>query len=396
MSNTFKIYFGLLLIIIVGIIIIDSNIPKPIDWTASYDTDDKIPYGLYVFDKEIVGFFKDQKVEKVTETPYEFFSKHESESSKVAKYTISGTYIYIKNYSDYDTESCKSLLQFVKEGHTVFLSHKVFPKTILDTLHVELKQDFHKKNSTWMANPNVSSVKYDIAEESGNYYFSKIDTLKTLVLGYQSGDSTRVNYIKVPFGKGQFLLHSLPISFTNFYLLKNNNYEYSEKVLSYNPKSTIYWHTKNQKRTSISSSPMRFILSKPALQWAWYFVWIGLLLFVIFNSKRRQRSIPILEPLTNSTIEFTQTIGNLYFQEGDINYIFDKKIIYFLERIRTEFLIDTTHLDEHFIKKLHQKSNKNLIDIEKVVFLIQQFNQTNRNATQDDLIALDRAIEKII
>ena len=54
---------------------------------------------------------------------------------------------------------------------------------------------------------------------------------------------------------------------------------------------------------------------------------------MIFNAKRRQRVVPIINPLPNTTLDFTKTIGNLYYQEGNHQNIVDKKIIYFLEKI---------------------------------------------------------------
>ena len=91
---------------------------------------------------------------------------------------------------------------------------------------------------------------------------------------------------------------------------------------------------------------------------------------MIFNAKRRQRVIPIIKPLPNTTVDFTKTIGNLYYQEGNHQNLIDKKIIYFLERVRNEYLIDTAVLDENFIKKLHAKTGKDIKDIEHLVYLI--------------------------
>ena len=47
------------------------------------------------------------------------------------------------------------------------------------------------------------------------------------------------------------------------------------------------------------------------------FVFFSLLLFMRFNARRKQRPIPIIEPLKNSTVEFTHTIANLYLKEKE-------------------------------------------------------------------------------
>ena len=72
-----------------------------------------------------------------------------------------------------------------------------------------------------------------------------------------------------------------------------------------------------------------------------------------------------------------------------------KKIIYFLEKIRNEYLIDTSVLDDNFIKKLHLKSGKKVEDIEKVVRLINYQRKSYNQSIEEDLIEINNAIEKI-
>jgi hypothetical protein len=166
--------------------------------------------------------------------------------------------------------------------------------------------------------------------------------------------------------------------------------------LSYIPKGTVFWYIKDQNGEVISDSPMRYILSQPALKWAWYIFLTGMFLFIIFNAKRKQRIVPIIKPLTNTTIDFTKTIGNLYYQEGNHDTIIDKKIIYFLEKIRNDYLIDTTQLDDDFIKKLHHKSGKDLVLIKRAVLLITNHRRSPYNSIEEDLIQINNAIEEVV
>ncbi|MBC7438697.1 MAG: hypothetical protein H7250_01755 [Flavobacterium sp.] len=198
----------------------------------------------------------------------------------------------------------------------------------------------------------------------------------------------------IKFKAGNFFLHTQPAAFTNFHLLKKNNFEYGEKVLSYLPKADVIWYTKNQNGEKISTSPLRFIFSQPALKAAWFLFLTGMLLFMIFNAKRRQRVVPIIKPLQNSSVDFTRTIGNLYFQEGEHGNLIDKKIIYFLDKIRSQYLLETITLDDNFIRKLHQKSGKNLVDIQNIVFSITHHRKNNFESIEADLIELNAAIER--
>jgi hypothetical protein len=139
---------------------------------------------------------------------------------------------------------------------------------------------------------------------------------------------------------------------------------------------------------------MRYLLSQPALKWSWYLAWITLIIFMFFNAKRRQRVIPIKEPLKNTTVDFTKTIGNLYYQEKDHQNIAEKKIIFFLEKIRNEYYIDTYNLDETFINRVNQKTGRTKKDIENVVFMIKKI-RNQSNTTEKELITFNELLEKL-
>jgi hypothetical protein len=58
--------------------------------------------------------------------------------------------------------------------------------------------------------------------------------------------------------------------------------------------------------TPLSMSPMRFILNNPPLRYAWYLLLLGLLIFVLFNAKRKQRIVPVIEPLKNTSLDLSE------------------------------------------------------------------------------------------
>jgi len=403
MSKTLKIYIAILVFILALVLIADHDQPKPIDWRPTYSVNDKIPYGLYVFDKEIKGIFK-SKVERIsTMTPYEYLDSKYDEDTLVENYKIKGTFINISETNAIDEQSIKEIFYFVSHGNNAFLSMKNFPRYLLDSLKIDVNSNFQGTSNTqvWLANKKMKAQKYTFPETIEDY-FSRIDTANTVVLGYQGKlfdkkiVNQHVNYIKVPYRQGYFYLHTQPVAFTNYNLLKNKNYQYAESVLSYLPKGDIFWYTKGQNNESISESPLRYIFSQPGLKWAWLFFLIGMLIFIIFNAKRKQRIVPILKPLPNLTVDFTKTIGNLYYQEGDHQNLIDKKIIYFLEKIRNEYLIDTTKLDDSFIQKLHHKTGKNITDIQELVYLINEHRKSYHGSLEEDLIRINNAIEKIL
>jgi hypothetical protein len=399
MNRTIKIYLFFLFVIIALVLYIDAVRPKPVDWSPTYNLKDKIPYGLSVFNEQAPGLLPDSKIKKIGQTVYEYFDPLYDNDTLVKDYKVKGTVLHICDNYLIDDESSKELFYFVGHGNTAFLSVQNLPKIFTDSLNLKTDTEFDYKNriDCWLTNQRLGTKKYDLHQGGSPFYFSSIDTLRTTVLGYQGSDKEpKINFIKVAYRQGTFLIHLQPVAFTNYHLLKDDHAAYAEKVMAYMPKGTLFWMVKEQNGLIREGTPFQYILSQPALKWAWYLFLIGMAVFIIFNAKRKQRIIPIIKPLPNTTVDFTKTIGNLYFQEGNHQNLIDKKIVYFLERIRNDYLIETTELDEQFIKKLHAKTGKELKDIEHLVYLIKYQRRSYQQSVESDLIEINNAIEKII
>ena len=390
MPKSIKIYIFILCLIPIGITIIDANKPKPVNWTPTYSVKDKMPFGLYVLNNEITTFFKKATITRFGETPYEYLDPKYSYQDST--YTTKGTVLYIDENAAIDDESAQELLYFVSHGNTAFISSTNFPVKFKDSLHFENAYSNIFSDSLHFSLTNKEEYSY--LKGTQNVYFTEFDSINTAILGYQRNDKkdSVANFIRIPHVNGYFYLHSQPAAFTNYYLLKNNNYKYAEQVLSHVEDKNIFWYLEGS-RYQIKSE-LSYIFSQPALNWAWKIALISLVVFMIFNAKRKQRIIPILEPLKNTTIDFTKTIGNLYFQEGNHQDIINKKIKFFLEKIRNEYFIDTFDLNETFVNRLHQKTGKNKAEIEHIVQLIKKF-RNQVESSDKDLIALNKALEKL-
>jgi len=393
MNKTIKIYIGLLVLLFIGTIAIEFSTPKPINWTRSFNEQHKIPYGTFVLYNELENLFTKSKVQDITISPYEYFI--DLYSWEDSTYTVNGTYMYIDDYADIDDISAQELLDFASYGNTVFISANYLPKKIKDSLFIETENDYNFNGRADLSLANNIFKEDSISIEKGlsNIYFSKLDSLTTTVLGYQKFNSDQnINFIKANYGEGNIYLHLQPTAFTNYALLKKDNKKYAAAILSYLPDDTIFYDSRNKIRNELGATPLRFILSQPALRWAWFLALIALTIFIIFNAKRKQRIVKIVKPLQNTTIAFTKTIGNLYYETKDHNTIIDKKITFFLEHIRRAYLLDTQILDEKFIKTLSLKSDQDFGRMKKLINRIVHL-KAKQYCTEDDLVGLNKLIE---
>ena len=393
MNRTIKIYVGLLILFLGLIAFIELTKERPINWKPTYNERHKIPFGTYIFHEELENVFSDKEFTDVRKTPYEFFDEYYNWEED--EYTTTGNFIHIAQYSEMDDISAQELLDFVSYGNTVLMSSNYFPKRLKDSLGFNTTNEYDLKGNSYftLTNPRFKTDSITIDRGINNFHFSKLDKDLTTVLGHQTFDSIAFpNFIKVKHYDGQFLLHLQPIAFTNYSLLKKNNKKYTEAVLGYLPEDNIYYNSLNKANTNVSGSKLRFILSQDALRYAWYLGLISLLLFLIFNAKRRQRIVKEIKPHENTTVAFTKTIGNLYYETKDHNNLVEKKITYFLEYLRRVYFLDTQVLDERFTKLLIQKSGKDKEQIQQLVKSIVHL-KAKPQCTEADLIHLNKQIE---
>ena len=393
MNRTLKIYITILVLLFIGIVVIEFSTPQPVNWQKTYNEKHKIPFGTYIFYEELEELFEQSDIKDIKKTPYEYFNDYYDWEDST--YYATGTYMLIDERPELDNTSAQELLDFASFGNDIFISANYFPDRLKDTLGFKTDNKYTlsgKANLTY-TNPSFANDSITIEKGLSNIYFSKIDTTYTTVLGYQKfGDSSYTNFIKTSWGKGYFYIHLQPAVFTNYQLLKKDNKKYAAAAMSYLDDDTIFFDSRNKLRATESSSPLRFILSQPALRWAWYIVLITILIFIIFNAKRKQRIVNVIKPLKNTTVDFTKTIGNLYYETKDHNNLIEKKITYFLEYIRRVYYLDTQILDDKFVKNLSLKSGKDQKDIKQLVNKI-AYLKSKSNCTEEDLLQLNKAIE---
>ncbi len=372
--------------------------PRVIDWKPSFNTKDKTPLGLFVLDSEIDSLLGNY-VERSKVSFDDYFYDGIFEDSFHYDYC----FLYINQEFKLSHKQTEKLCKFIEEGNSAFISAVYLPQILKDTLNIDLYSLGYQNpiNAKYDSITLITTVGAQIKDSivsntaiTGSNFLS-FDTCNSTIFGsVRKGNSTKANFIKTKFGKGYFFIHLEPAVFSNYYLLQKDFHKYAEGALSYIPDyQNVIWSLDNQTSKVISDSPFRFILSQPALKWAWYLLTAGILTFVIFNIRRGQRVIHHQPFPLNTSVEFAKTIGNLYFQEGDIRNIMNKKILYLLEKIRSDYNLATDMLDEKFSNSLHLRSGRDIKTIERMILLINKHQKFDYNCTSDDLGRLNTAIE---
>ncbi len=377
---------------------LDLSFTNTVDWEESFNEKSNKPYGLSVFYKELKVLFNDKKIRTLYHQPDSYFYANSEDG--YGDHIAEGTYMKIGNSTTITSESVEELLYFTGQGNTLFISDYYLPSKLADTLKLDIDYIGNEKDSVSylsFIDEKLKSKNTTIDKNEGDFYFGKFDSINQTVLGYTNNKEKRVNFIKAPFEKGAIYLHLEPKIFTNYNILKQERYKYLEGVLSYIPSENIYFDSYSKYQTAYDgdiekSSELGWFLQQRPFKWAWYLALLLALLFIVFNAKRRQRVVQIIKPLKNTTLAFVNTISNVYFETQDHKNLIEKKTTYFLEKVRMDYNMDTSHLGPEFIDKLALKSGVKKTKVEAVVnYMIWLKNK--RQYFESNLIHLNKLVE---
>lgn len=362
--------------------------PRQFNWTETYAADDRNPFGTYVLQELLPGIFNEKDIRHSYETIYEI-----KDSLKQA-----GNLLIIAQRAHIEKADADALLRHVNQGGKALIAARYFTGYLADSLGIDtsspLNDLINKEGGDTTAlhltgQGQDTTQQYRYNQSYINTYFTRFDSTHTTVVA-RDADYHPVT-IRIQWGKGYIILNTTPLVFTNIAMLHGNNQEFIARTLSYLPAEGLQWTEYYHMGRLEAATPLRFILRTESLRWAYYITMAALLLYMAFEMKRRQRIIPIIKPLANTTLEFVSTIGNLYYQQQDHKNIAHKKIQYLLEHIRSHYWLNTTHLDDQFIHQLSRKSGKSEAEVMSLVSLIVEIETANQISAQQ----LTRLNEKI-
>ncbi|MDZ4822399.1 MAG: DUF4350 domain-containing protein [Flavobacteriales bacterium] len=192
-----------------------------------------------------------------------------------------------------------------------------------------------------------------------------------------SQHGSHLNYMRLPYGNGNFFLCSTPVAFTNYHLLKEENMEYARQALAFLSDGKIYWDEHNHTPDPPSymaqqddptpydddpqKGPLGYVLSQPALKYAWFLLLIGAGFYLFFGGRRKQRSIPVNESRDNTSIEYAEVISQLFMKESDHKKLVLLKMDLFRAFLRERFALRLPlrmdQEDDAFYKNVSEKSS---------------------------------------
>jgi hypothetical protein len=349
---------------------------------VTLDREDKRPYGAYLAYESLKYFFPGTTIEPVTKG-FRFTdlgSKMPDSGRALMIFTGLDFYLSDKEWTE--------LKDFVAEGNDAIIFCSNLDRKIEDELNCHkrgsgedepllLGQNRHvNRNALSLVTQPWITYGYEGRTLQG-YFFQEPDDEpitprieddttggaspkkvrpNMLVLGNVKDNPNFVRFIS--HGDGTLTLHAAPLAMSNYFLLQPGNENYLTGIWQSLPDNIthIYWNDYFKRTSEVSS--LGVLMRYPATRLAIQLALLVLLLYVLFEGKRKQRLIPIKEQLKNESVSFVETVGRLYYNKGNHANLAAKISQQFLEYVRNNYLINTNLLNESFIHMLTIKSGQ--------------------------------------
>jgi hypothetical protein len=324
---------------------------RQIDRRITLKRRDRLPYGTKVAYDGLSYLFPNSTISS-NNKPLSGLSSSEGKKA----------YLVIVGAMDPTPADINSLLDFVGEGNHVFISARRYGDSLLHTLGVKASYGYLSKgpmDGLWLSvvqQVTGDSLSFSYPGDSFDGWVDDFDPQYTTVLGRDH--LGRPNFIRFTYkGGGTLFLHFAPLAFSNFFLLHKKNIAYYQDALSYLPATVeqVVWDdyfTVPHRNWSA----LDYILGNGSLSFSFWLLLLLFLLIYLFESKRRQRAIPVIQPLQNTSLDFVRTIGRLYFQRRDNLNLAGKMVMHFQDLVRTRYNVLAAALDEELVSRLAHRT----------------------------------------
>lgn len=445
-----------MLVLFVLFCLLQVNLPKKFVWSPTFSHVDKQPFGCFVFDSVLTQslpngyhvtkktFFQlDQEHAKEKISVLMVVDQHNLKQLDV-KYLCNiarrGGKVMVVASSSFDdgrnadtvvVDELERTFKVRIEGGTYFSLRgilsglKAHDNDMYDTIYWNNRETMYAAQSYRMfynmvggtlfvdSVPKVKRLAYTLSTAGYDYRqdslyvgdFTSFDTIVDEKERIERIDTFAIKKVptavSVPYGKGEVIFVSSPLLFTNYGMLEGNTSVYIFRLMSYLADLPVYRteaYVKTDAMLVAEQSPFREFIKRPPLRWALYLALLGVVLFMIFTARRRQRVIPIMSKPANRSLEFIQLIGTLYYQRKDHVDFVRKKFKLFAEELRKTAGVDISDVntDDREYLLLAEKTGMNSDRLKKVIRQIRLVLHSEGNISVEEMRSLIDAMDTIV
>ena len=346
-------------LVLVGLVVATVAVtPRPLDRRVRLERDGSAPFDAEVFHAMLPALAG--PVENVAVTPYE----------RLADTTLVGTtYVILARSYTPDAAEAARLLRYAARGNTVLVATNVFNGPLAHALGTPdttadgrrgLRSDWAEE-IPFLTRGDLSTsdtLRHVAPGVAGAYGFpvavrtatlSGVDSTRAAVraLAPETYGPGAPVLVTTAWGRGRIVVSSTPLAFTNAALTgPGDAARYLGAVFADVPRGRVLWDDSVKPYRSYAETPLRFVLTTPALRWAYFTLVVAGLLWVLFRGRRWQRPIPERPPPPNAQREFARTVGRLHLVSGDTQALARRKARTLLDRIERDLRVSDPDLSD--------------------------------------------------
>ena len=386
-------YIVFILLLFLPMYWLNKDAPIQYQWNPTYKTNDKEPYGAYAFDK----ILNDSWTKKYYHNYYSLYDiaaqtveypedeeddENTDEFSDTAEINPEYNVLIIANSLRLDTTETKFLLKYVRSGGSVILAASNIYGSLADSLNISTNYPYplldlsikQKEEKVRFCAPDSGLTDFNFPKPLVTNYFEIKDTVNysyydSLYRISTTSDDKTIS-LRYAIGDGNLIMIANPLIFTNYGILSDSINPYIWKHLAYLEDKplirTEYYETGSQ--GGKSQSEFRAILRERAFKWAYYTILAGVLIFMIFTAKRKQKIIPVINPPANKMLAFVRSIAGLYLLKNNNADLILKKQVYWGEELKRKYGIDIVNEphDYDFYKRVAAKTRQPVDEIRRL------------------------------
>ena len=372
-----------IVVFLVLLFILEMQLPKNFSWTPTFRHTDKQPFGSCLFDSLLSSTMP--KGYTVTDSSLYQLAKDSLQPRGILVVADEMNLIPAEVNAIFSMANNGSHVMLVAHGVGDFMCNKLGIRmwgygNSFD-LQNFVKYNKERESFEWVSEengykPRRFMVFKPLITRKFNFETDSLDNVIRPCLDQQA--TLRHDAVSATFrqGKGYITFCSLPLLFTNYGIVDQDNATFSLRLLTLMKGLPVVRTEAYCPQTSdeVQQSPLRYAISQPPLRWALYTLMVGALLFLIFEGRRRQRVIPIEKAPENHSLEFIHLVGSLYYHSRERRSLVVRKWTYFAEELRRNIHLDVTDASEDDVT-LPTLARLTTIDEQEIRTLVLQLRQ---------------------
>lgn len=199
---------------------------------------------------------------------------------------------------------------------------------------------------------------------------------------------------------GKLIVTTMPLVFTNYGVMDSDARKLLEYMSSFFKGRKLYrLYEEKNKNTMMEEEDgdFKYIMSQPPLKWAFYIILGLLVVYMVFNSRRRMKAIPVHKIDEDTTLQFAKVLGTFYYHQDNHVPFLMKKYDKLKSTLQSRYGWDVEKMEaSDLINRLYVITGIRKDRIAKLFILIREYSQDARTiSAKKDIIEYIEIIKEI-